>query len=75
MGTPIKSLEMAHVLTLQVSKEQNECAQKFGSKNSHLDNICNEEKLKITFLPTYRGLVRKIVIKCLPAINDLRKWG
>lgn len=71
MGTPIRSLEMAHVLTQQFSSKD-KCAQKFGSKNSHLDNICNEEKLKIISLPISSGLVRKI--EYLPAIKDLRMW-
>lgn len=53
-------------------KGQNKCAQKLGSKNSHLDNVCNEEKLKIISLPISSGLVRKI--EYLPAIKDLRMW-
>lgn len=52
----------------------NKCAQKFGSKNSHLDNICNEEKLKINSLPISEGLVGKM-IEYLPAIKDLMVWG
>lgn len=55
-----------------ILKGQNKCAQKFGSKNSHLDNICNEEKLKIISLPISSGLVRKT--EYLPAIKDLRMW-